>query len=206
MIIAFVIFFGGVQIVSRSINSLINSTSVKFNILLIITLLISVLGMSAMFYALKERGIIHSSPPFKATARDNLTDIFASIFAMAGVIGAQKFLVFDPLMGCIVSIWIFKTGYDTANENIEYLIGASPTKSFQTKIKEVIPQIEGVKGVHNILTYYAGTKVNIEAHIEVNSNFSLREAHALREKVENHILKLEGVNKVYLHTDPTPQD
>lgn len=206
MFIAFAIFFGGIRIVSRSINSLLKGTYLQFNIFLIVALLISAFVKLGMYLVLKHGGITNSSPPFQAAARDNLADIFASVFAMVGVIGAQNYWVLDPLMGCFVSIWIFKTGYDTATDNIEYLIGASPPQSLQTEIKEAIPHMKGVKGVHDILTYYAGTKVHVQAHIEVDDQLSLREAHALGETVENHILQLKEVNRVFLHTDPTPSE
>lgn len=203
MSIACMIFFGGIRVVSRSINSLFHGPTVRFNLFLVVALLISVFGKLGMYLALNQGDFTESSPPFQAAAKDNLVDIFASLCAMVGVIGAQTYWILDSLMGGVVSIWIFKTGYDIANENFKYLIGAAPPQSLQTEIKEAIPQISALKGVHDILIYYAGTKVHVQAHIEVDAHVTLREAHSLEEQVENHILQLKQVSRAFLHIDPT---
>ncbi len=187
---------------TSAVQRLMTGTTITFNVLLVIALCISILMKGGMYYVLKNIGQQEANPPITAAAKDSLADILASSVAIGGVLTAPYFWMVDPLMGLVISGWIFKTGFETAQENINYLIGAAPPSSVKNKIVETVLTCEEVKDVHDILVYYAGPKAHVVVHVEISETLSLREAHTIGEKIEQAILNIKGVDRAFIHFDP----
>lgn len=202
MFIAFAIFLGGIQIILEAISRLMEGVQITFNLIMFFALFFSIIAKGLMYYFLKKESEQAGSPPIRAAAKDSLADMLASSFAIIGVFAGQYLWMFDPLMGLLISGWIFKTGIETAKENIDYIIGATPSSELKEKIKEIILQFPEVKKVHDMLAFYSGPRVHVRIHIGVDETLSLPKAHALEEEIEKTLLDLKEVDRVFLHLDP----
>jgi len=63
---------------------------------------------------------------------------------------------------------IFKAVFDQTRENLGYLTGAGADPEQQKEFMEAVKRIDGVEDVHHIITDYAGPKLVVDMHINVD--------------------------------------
>jgi len=196
-------FVVGINIIEESIKRLIEPQNINtipsVYVVLIITMIIKIVLNR---YQVKI-GKMFNSPAIKAASVDSINDVLASSIALVGVIGAAYNLKFiDSIAGIMVAMFIFKTGYEVAKENLDYLMGRSASKEFDEKLKSITKGINGVKGINDLRSHYVGNKFHIEIHIEVNKDLNTKASHDIGNQVKFTLEKLEEVQKVFVHIDP----
>ena len=145
-----------------------------------------------------------ASPGLDAAAKDNLSDVITSLAALLGILGSNYLNpVLDPLAGVLVALWIFRAVYQTAKENLGYLTGAGADEQLRNDLMESARKIQGVEDVHRIITEYAGPRLIVEMHINVDGDISLKEAHKICEQVTERLEALPQVDRAYVHVEPT---
>ncbi|MCX6169209.1 MAG: cation diffusion facilitator family transporter [Ignavibacteriales bacterium] len=196
-------FVVGINIIEESIKRLIEPqvihTIPAVYVVLIITVIIKILLNR---YQVRI-GRIFNSPAVRAASVDSINDVLASSIALIGVIGvALNFKMVDSIAGIMVAMFIFKSGYEVAKENLDYLMGRSANREFTEKIKNLTLQINGVKGINDLRSHYVGDKFHIEIHVEVDKNSSTKISHDIGNEVRYTLEKIEEVQKVFVHVDP----
>ncbi len=202
-ILAVFAFVVGINIIEESVKRLIEpqhiNTIPSVYVVLIITMIIKI---ALNRYQVKI-GNLFKSPAVKAASIDSINDVLASSIALVGVIGAAYNLKFiDSIAGIMVAMFIFKTGYEVAKENLDYLMGRSASKEFDEKLKGIASGIKGVVGINDLRSHYVGNKFHIEIHIEVNKDLNTKASHDIGNQVKFTLEKLEEVQKVFVHIDP----
>ena len=202
-VLAVFAFVVGINIIEESIKRLIEpkeiNTIPEVYVVLIITVVIKILLNR---YQVRI-GKIFKSPAIRAASVDSINDVLASLIALVGVLGAAYNLKFiDSIAGILVAMFIFKTGYEVARENLDYLMGHSANKEFHEKIKMITMKIDGVKGINDLRSHYVGDKFHIEIHIEVDKDTSTYISHDIGNKVRFDLEKIDEVQKVFVHVDP----
>lgn len=202
-ILAVFAFVVGINIIEESVKRLIAPQNINtipaVYVVLIITMIIKI---ALNRYQIKI-GKMFNSPAIKAASVDSINDVLASSIALVGVIGAAYNLKFiDSIAGIMVAMFIFKTGYEVAKENLDYLMGRSASKEFDEKLKSIAKEIKGVKGINDLRSHYVGNKFHIEIHIEVNKDLNTKASHDIGNQVKFTLEKLEEVQKVFVHIDP----
>lgn len=156
-----------------------------------------------MYRLMENIGDRCHSPAIKASAKDNLVDIISSTAALIGIIGARYLHpAFDPYAGLFVSIWIFKASGEILWENFGYLTGRGASEELANKVVELASQIPDVQDIHHVIAEYIGPRLRIDAHINVDGNMTLSDAHDIGEKVRSKIESLAEVDLVYVHVEP----
>ncbi|OUJ19411.1 putative Co/Zn/Cd cation transporter [Methanonatronarchaeum thermophilum] len=202
LIIAISIIFVGISILYQGINGLIEGSTYQYTPLFIIALTISILVKFGLFKYLKYKGDQLDSNVLIDVSKDSLADVFASISALIGVIGAAYgYPFFDIIFGLIVSIWIFKTGFEMTTKNINYLVGGAPSQKTMQEIKKALNQKEIKKELY-CEAHYVGPEIHVYCELEVPSSLSLIEAHEIEEKIEKELKKIKGVEDAYIHLEP----
>jgi cation diffusion facilitator family transporter len=91
-------------------------------------------------------------------------------------------------------------------ENAEVTIHAEPsTAEIPTEklVEKLAAETEGVKGVHEIETAYANSKLYITLHIYVDSKLTVEEADSIAGKIEEKTVKaIREVENVTVHIEP----
>ncbi|HEY59669.1 MAG TPA: cation transporter [Anaerolineae bacterium] len=168
----------------------------------------SVLIMSAiikmgMFYSVVRIARKINSPSLEAASRDNLSDTLTTLAALLGVFGSSFIHpLFDPAAGIIVSVWIFRTAYLTAKENLGYLTGAGADEKLRKEILQTARSVSGVQNVHYVVSEYVGPKLVVEMHINLDGRISLDEAHTICDSVARAVETMPEVDRAYVHAEP----
>ena len=144
-----------------------------------------------------------SSPGLGAAARDNLSDVVASLAAFLGILGSNFISpLLDPVAGIFVAGWIFKNVWITAKENLGYLTGAGADEGLREKLLSTVQAIKGVENVHHIIAEYEGPRLVVEMHINTDGGITLHQAHAISDQAAEALEKLPEVDRAYVHVEP----
>lgn len=171
-----------------------------FSMLALLASMLIKAGMYTLVHNISHRTF---SPGLEAAARDNLSDVATSLAALLGILASNYIHpLFDPLAGVLVALWIFKSVYETARENLGYLTGAGADEELRNKILAAVQNIPDVEDIHHLIAEYAGPKLVVEMHINVDGNKTLIEAHDICEEVTRAIEALPEVDRAYVHVEP----
>jgi cation diffusion facilitator family transporter len=157
----------------------------------------------AMFLLVGRIGRLAHSPAIRATARDNLSDVLASVAALLGVWGS-RFVhpLLDPAAGVLVSLWIFRTAWEILYENLGYLTGRSAPPELSAQIAAAASAVPDVLGVHQVIADYVGPRLRVDMHIDVDGEITVCQAHAIADQVQAKVEMLPQVDLTVVHVEP----
>lgn len=193
----------GIEVIKESISRIINPYKTHIGLAVYIVLVLTIIIKLLLTRYQSFIGKTYKSPGLRASAVDSLNDVLASSLSIAGVIGVQLGLRYiDGIAGILIAFFIFKSGYEIAKENIDYLMGKSADENLILEIVNRAMKIKGVKGFNDLRSYYVGDKFHIEIHIEVDKNMSTEISHDIGNDVKRAIEEMDGIQKVFVHIDP----
>ena len=168
-----------------------------------VVLLASALTKVAMYKLVLGLSRSASSPALRASARDNLADVLASVAAWLGVLGSNiVHPLVDPIAGLAVALWIFRTMWEILAENVGYLTGRAAPSEVVAEIVSAASAVPGVMDVHQVIADYVGPELRVDMHIDVDGKTTLDEAHAIAEQVERQVEDLSAVDLAFVHVEP----
>ena len=193
----------GINLIEASVNRIISPYPIHISapvyIILITTIITKLILMRYQF----SIGKTFKSPALKAGAVDSLNDVLATSLSLVGIIGVQLgFKYLDGIAGILIAFFIFRSGYQIARENIDYLMGKAADKTLILEIANAALHIDGVLGLNELKSHYVGNKFHIEIHIDVAKETSTERSHDIGLKVQDAISSLPEINKVFVHIDP----
>lgn len=193
----------GLAILYDTGRTIIQGTQVEFSVFLVLGLGFAMVDMLVVYVYTKRLNEDLNSPSLAALAKDCLNDIYTSIAAVVGVVGISLgYPVFDPIAGGVVSLVIVYEGAKIGYENVEYLAGGAPPKEKQEEILNAVRSHPAVRGVHDFAAHYIGPVIEVEMHIEIDGNYTLREAHDIETEIRNRVIEVPDVYDVHIHLDP----
>jgi cation diffusion facilitator family transporter len=203
LVVAATMAIAGYEALRSSINRFIVGGEIISLDLPTITLLVSAAIKGGMFYVITKIAQQTDSPSLRATARDNLSDVLASVAAFLGILGTNLVHpIMDPIAGLLVSIWIFKSAYQAGKENLAFLTGAGADDQLRQKIIDTANDVDGVRGVHHMMSDYVGPKLIVDMHINLPGDSPLEEVHAVEDRVIEALQSLPEVDRAYVHVEP----
>jgi cation diffusion facilitator family transporter len=196
-------FVVGINIIEESVKRLIEPQAVSTNPIVYIVLITTIITKIALSRYQVKIGKLFNSPAVRAASVDSVNDVLASSIALVGIIGTSYNInSFDSIAGILVALFIFKSGYEVAKENLDYLMGRSASDEFEENIRKVTFGIKGVKGINDLRSHYVGNKFHIEIHIEVDKDCATSISHDIGNTVRFKLEEMEEVQKVFVHVDP----
>jgi ferrous-iron efflux pump FieF len=133
---------------------------------------------------------------------DFLTDILVIIsFTLSG-----RFLSLDAILGMFIAIYIVYSSYDLFIKAVRHLLDEELSDKERNKILKIIRTYKQVLGIHELKTRYAGNKVFIQFHLEMDNTSSLVEAHRLGDKITEDILTVFPGAEIIIRQDPGIQE
>lgn len=193
----------GLNIVQESIRRIITPAVIKVDIwvygVLGITILTKILMNRYQVFTARK----YNSPAIRAQSLDSINDVLASSLALIGILGVQAgYPRIDGIAGLFVAFFIFRSGYEIARENLDYLMGRAADEALIIEIANRALKIEGVEGLNELKSHYVGDKFHIEIHIEVDRICTTQQSHDIGKKVQYAIEDLPEIQKVFVHIDP----
>ena len=147
------------------------------------------------------------SPALAANAWHHRTDAISSLPVLIAVGGALIFPAWsflDRVGAVIVSIFILHAAMKIIWPAVSELIDAGVPEEIQKKIMGIASDTKGVREVHGIRSRYISSSIQIDLHIVVDGNISVREGHTIADRVEDNIIGgIPEVLEVVVHVDPS---
>ncbi len=207
LIVAFIIFTVGLELLKGSYDKIINPEAVSFSLVSLVILSLSILAKLWMYsynnYIAKQ---IDSSIN-RATAIDSFNDSIATALVIVPmVLGKYSDFPIDGIMGVAVSLLILYSGFSVARDVVKLLLGKAPEPELVAKISDMVAGGDHILGVHDLVVhdYGPGRKVaSIDA--EVADDLSIIEVHSVIDGLEKAVLKDLGVH-IVIHMDPISTD
>ncbi|MDP3449546.1 MAG: cation diffusion facilitator family transporter [Anaerolineaceae bacterium] len=169
----------------------------------IIILLSSALLKAGMFVVIRRIAKQLSSPTLKTTAKDNLSDVLATMAAFIGVLGTNFIHpLADPIAGFVVALWILRQAFLAGKENLGFLTGKSASAEDVKTFIAAAEEIPGVLRVHHIMTDYVGPRLMLDLHINVEGSKTLIEVHEITDRVIKRLEEFSEVDRAYVHVEP----
>lgn len=148
-----------------------------------------------------------NSPMMIANAWHHRSDAFSSVGSLLGIAGAiflgDKFVILDPITGCVISIFILVMAVKMSVPAIKELLDVSLPDDVEEKIEATAKSVKGVLDLHELKTRREGPGIIMEGHLVLDSEISLKEAHDISKKVEESLRKEFGTEtQISLHLEP----
>ena len=169
--------------------------------------LLSIVVKEILYRYTVAKGRALDSPAVVANAWHHRSDALSSIGAAVGIGGAillgQRWAVLDPLASLVVGAMLVKVALDLMKESAGELTDKSLPEATEREIEEIFHSFPQVREPHNLRTRRIGNRVAIEAHIRLDGEMPLREAHDIVSAIEKKIRDRFGASTlVTIHMEP----
>jgi len=146
------------------------------------------------------------SKALEADAWHHKTDVLATLLVVVAMVAARFGLVWvDGIIGVTVSVVILWAAVRIAKESVTPLLGEAPTEEELAEIEARALEVDGVRGVHDIIVHKYGETRIISLHVETSDDLSARNLHTLAEQVEERV-DTQGHGLAVVHVDPINVD
>ncbi len=198
-----IVLLGG-SLLYESARGILYGSEATFSYLLLGALAFSIADMYLVYRYTDRINATLNSTALTALAKDCLNDLYTSFAAVVGVIGLLfGYPLLDPVAGGLVSLLVIYQGVEIGRENISYLVGSAAPEEHRARVKETLLTHPAVVGVHDLIVFYDGTVLEVEAHVEVDGDLTLREAHNIETELGRMVRNLEAVGDSHIHLDPS---
>ena len=169
--------------------------------------LLSIVVKEVLFRYTVVRGKALESQALVANAWHHRSDALSSIGAAAGIGGAillgNRWTVLDPIASVLVGLMLLKVAYDLLKESVDELTECSLPEGMELEIADIIDSFPGVTEPHNLRTRRIGNRIAIEAHVRMDGNLPLREAHDCASAIERKLKERFGPEThTSIHMEP----
>jgi len=188
----------------ESVLGFVGPVEVRASPLLVGALLFAMADMYLLYRYTELVNADLGSTALTALAVDCLNDIYTTVAALVGVVGVFLDVpVLDPLAGAFVSVLVVYQGVEIGRENVTYLVGGAPPPGDRDRVVAALRDHPAVEGVHDLTVFYDGTDLEVEVHVEVDGEMTLREAHDVETDLVTSLRALDDVGDVHVHLDPS---
>lgn len=143
------------------------------------------------------------SQAVKAAAKDNLSDVWVSIGAVIGILGARFYLPWlDSVAAIAVGLLICKTAWGIFRETSHYLTDGFSEEEL-TSYKEAANLVPEVSGVRDIRARKYGNNTVVDIVLSVPPDISIESAHDISTQVEDVLVYRFDVYDVHVHVEPS---
>jgi len=144
-----------------------------------------------------------ASTAIRADALHYASDLLTNIgIIVALVLSAHGWPLVDPLIAIGIALYILVSALRIGHEALQQLMDRELPEAVQRRILEAARRPAAVRGVHDLRTRQAGQVPFVQLHLELDGDLSLREAHAIADRVDAAIRELLPGAEVIIHQDP----
>ncbi|WHY15920.1 cation diffusion facilitator family transporter [Peribacillus frigoritolerans] len=202
MVASFIMFAVGVQVLIDAAASMLKGGEDSPDIIAGYVGVLSAIAMYFVYRYNKKLAMKINSKAVMAASKDNISDAWVSIGTAIGIFGSQLNMPWlDPLTAIIVGLLICKTAWDIFSQASHELSDGFDENKIHL-YKDVITNVDGVKGIKEIKGRNYGNNEVIDVVILVNSTLDIKEAHDIATHVEKVMMKDHGVYDVHVHVEP----
>ena len=169
--------------------------------------LVSILVKELLYHYTRNRGKALRSQALVANAWHHRSDALSSVAAAVGIGGAlllgEQWAVLDPVASVVVGLMLMKVSWDLLKPSVGELSEGSLSDDAEHEIEQIVSSVPGVSEPHNLRTRHIGNRVAIEAHIRLDGDMPLREAHEAASAIERQLKARFGHDAlITIHMEP----
>ncbi len=203
LIVAFLIMFIGVELLRSSFDKILNPTAIKFEIVTVIILILSILIKLFMAVFSGYAGKKIKSDTLKAVSTDSRNDVVATTAVLLSLIIFKFFNInIDGYVGLVVAVFILISGIKIVAETVGTLLGKAPDKEYVEKVRKKIMSYDTVIGTHDLMVHdYGPGRKFASVHVEMPAENDPLLSHEIIDGIESDIFK-EMELHISIHYDP----
>jgi cation diffusion facilitator family transporter len=207
LIIGLIIILVGYELFTSAIDKILNPSEVRYNLIVLISLIISIfikLWMARLNYVIGKKT---NSSIMIATYKDYTMDSVSTVATILSLVFSQfTSLPIDGILSLIVSGMIFYSGFGVIRETVGELLGKKADSELLEEMLETIKNHEKVLGIHDVLMHNYGPTTNIASlHVEVSASNDFSAIHDVIDEIEREIFEKYQVY-LTIHMDPVQDD
>ena len=169
--------------------------------------LLSIVVKEILYRYTAARGKALESPAVVANAWHHRSDALSSVGAALGIGGALalggRWAVLDPLASIVVGAMLVKVAWDLLKSSTGELTDMSLPEETEREIEDIISSFPEVSEPHNLRTRRIGNRIAIEAHVRLDGEMPLSDAHGVVSEIERKIRERFGSSTlVTIHMEP----
>lgn len=154
------------------------------------------------FISLRRTSRANGSQASEASALHFLNDLLIAVMVIVGL-GLYRFGLWyaDSVAALGIVAYIGYSSIGLLKSAMSMLVDAAPKGTTQELRKQILA-VEGVKSCHRIRTREAGSRIFVDANIEIDGLAPLSQAHSVASEVEKRILQAFPNADILIHTEP----
>lgn len=202
LVVSFIIFGFGLQLVFESIHNILHpAEDIEINAGVISLLVLNIIGCSYLAIMENRVGKLINSIPLLISSKKSRSDTIMPLAVLASLalyVGAG--INIDGYIGLGIALMILYSGYTSALQSINPLIGTLPTPELILGVREKLLLYPNVKGIHELVVHnYGDNRCFISAHVEFPDSMPKEQVHQTVSDMEQDF----AFDKKYLvlHTD-----
>ena len=205
-IVSSLIMLVGFELLKDSALALYNGASMPtYSLWAIIVLVISVIIKFIMFLFNRHLAKQINSAVLEAAAKDSVNDCIATLVILISVIVSRIITLnfnLDAVLGIGVALFILYSGFVSAKETLNVILGNAPDKALIEEIKQTVMQFDMFLGIHDLIVHnYGPNRLFASVHVEVSEDIGIVAAHTQIDMCEKLIKEKLGVD-IVIHIDP----
>jgi len=205
VMLAFVIFFAGAQLIFSSAANIFGETNFAPSALAIVVSIVSIICKLALALSQDFLGKRADSAMIRANAKNMASDVLVSAGVLIGLVISTitGTLITDSIIAILIGLWIIRTAVSIFLEaNHELMDGISNMEKYRFVI-DAVNAVEGASKPHRLRMRRLSGFWDIDIDIEVDPNLTVAQAHVIASKVEEEIKqRLENVFDIVIHVEP----
>lgn len=207
ILLAMVLFVTGLAIGIDALRDIVKGNNGGLEVpgmLALAAALISIVTKEAMFWYTRFYAKKVESSALMADAWHHRSDAFSSVGALIGITGAMLgFPIMDSLASLVIFVFIAKAAYDIFKDAVDKMIDHCCDEETEQLLRNCIMRQQEVVSIDLLQTRVFGNKIYVDIEIGINDAYSLKEAHAIAEKVHDEIeMEFPKVKHIMVHVNP----
>ena len=202
--VAALILVIGAQLLTRSVEKIINPAPIVFSGALVVVLVLSILVKLWMTAMNRTIGRKISSTTLLAVATDSRNDVISTAAVLlSAIIDRVTGLMLDGYIGLLVACFIIYSGIEIGKATISPLLGASADPELVNTIREETLSFDPrILGIHDMVVHDYGPGQRFATlHVEMDAREDPMKAHELLDRLERRFREEHRIQMV-IHHDP----
>lgn len=203
IVVVFAILISGVVVGYESLSRLFAPRPVEHLWAVVVASVVGFLGNEAVAVFRIKVGREIGSAALVAEGQHARTDGLGSLAVFAGALGVwMGFPLADPLIGFLITLIIFKIGWDSGRSLFTRLLdGVDP--EVIDEVRHAAKHVPGVEDITEVRVRWLGHRLLAEVNIAVQSDLSVERGHAIAQEVRHQLLHhLPYLANAVIHVDP----
>ena len=194
----------GIGIGYRGIDSILHPTGLDPEPIALAFAFVAIFAKEGLYrYTLRAARATHSAL-LESNAWHHRSDALSSIVVVIGISTQLMGVPYmDAVAAIIVAVMVCRIGIRLVQSALAELIDTSLDAELVSDLRATMTSDSSVTGVHNLRSRSMGGLGYVDAHIEVDSDLTVSEAHYIAHRIEHKVKKaFPQIVDVQVHIDP----